>query len=216
MGIFEFIRRLRGGSGENKKTPLTKTQVLALVGAFTQDDARALEVTKSALDGTLHPDSESLYADYVDGTPGFGAIAVGLESCGNLEMLDWAEGLDECTEAFVRLFSRLDIDVSKALEDLQNSDVQKRGDSIALAYAAFRPISDAANMRILGLNDDSDQYHFTLVPSEVAETWRNVRLGDNQYIEDSDWQFKKLLTAEGLEPRSTRHPSSNVQQPPSV
>ncbi len=215
FGIFRLFDKFLGAAQGNDKKTLTEQQILAIVDAFTQGDRKALDVTKSALEGALPADFESLYVDYVDGTSGFGAIAVGLESCRNLEMLDWAEGLEESAEAFGRLFAREGINPSKALERIQNSEEPERGDSVALAYAAFRSVADAANMRILGINDGSDQYHFTLVPSQAAEKWVNVHLGDGQYIEDSDWQFKKLLKAEGFELRSTKHPSSNVRQPPS-
>ena len=45
----------------------------------------------------------------------------------------------------------------------------ERGDAVGLVYLAFRPVADAAGMRIFGLNADSDTHHFVLVPVAVAE-----------------------------------------------
>ena len=63
-------------------------------------------------------------------------------------------------EAFERLFRKAVPDPAKTLGALKDTTVAERGDAVGFVYAPFMPLGDAVGMRILGLNSNSDSYHF--------------------------------------------------------
>ena len=212
--MLKRILEILGRSAKNNPASLSASQVIAAVNDLSQGNDKALQMAQSIVDGRVLTDEESLYAESIDEVTVFGTIAASLEFCGKLEVLDWAASKCECEEAFERLFKGGGVDVAEPLARFRKLGEPRRGDTVGLAYVAFRLAADTANMRILGLNANSDAHHLILVTSEVADRWHSVCIGDNQYIEDVDWQFKKLLSKEGIAARSSKHPSKNERPPP--
>lgn len=191
---------------------LSDQQVLAAVRDLSSGDLQAIEIARSIL--SMKVSDGDPYAELLRDMPAFSAIAVSLYETGRMETLDWGASLEESSKAFGRLFVKAGLDPAEPIAELQAMGQQTDGDAVGRAYLTFRLAADDTGMRIVGLNASSDMYHFVLVPAGVAERWISVAIGENQYIEDSDWQFLPKLEAAGVAPRSTGHPSGTEKLAP--
>lgn len=191
--------------------PVDGALALAAIRDLSGGDAQAAALASSILAGEPSEAMADIAHEAV--TPAT-AILISLDGSQHLISLDWAEDLPESAQAFADMFRHSGLDPADSLTRLAGRDPVARGDAVGIVYLAFRTQAEAANLRILGINMDSDQYHFVLTSSQVADRWASVRIGENQYIEDSDWQFAKLLQAHGITPRSMAHPSRSERAAP--
>ena len=192
--------------------PDNATLTLAAVHDLSGGDANAVAMAESILAGEAPCDGTYDLAE----VPVTSAVAIvtSLECSQHLISLDWAEDTSESAQAFADMFRNYGLDPADSLGRFSNAEPVERGDAVGIVYLAFRAQAEAAGLRILGINMDSDQHHFLLTSGQVADRWASVRIGENQYIEDSDWQFAELLQTHGITPRSTAHPSRSERPAP--
>jgi hypothetical protein len=176
------------------------------VAALSNDDPAAIAAARRMLRGG--PATGSMFADLPADMWVFAIVAASLEASGRLVSLDWKEEASEAEAGFERLFAKAGVSTTGVADRIESIARRVETQGVGLAYAAYREAAEAGGYRILGLNAGSDMYHFVLVRQDRAARWQGVRLGPDQYVEDSDWQFRDVLEAIGVTPRSTAHPAA--------
>lgn len=182
----------------------SNAQIIEAVRDPSNDDPQAADIARAALRNGLPPDDS--FAELTPEMKVFATLSASLGGSGRMVSLDRKEELSECEAAFTALFAKAGLDVGEATAQLANAPSDDNGD-VGTAYVVFCRVADTAGMRIVGLNADSDMYHFVLTSVERAQRWMSVSIGPNQYIEDPDWQFPSHLEAAQIGPRSAQHPS---------
>lgn len=185
--------------------------ILEAVADLSDDDPAALDAARRALrDG---PSEHSPFAELPAEMREFATIADSLAQTGRLISLDWKDALPDAQAKFTALLAKSGIDAKEAQSRIAQAAEPAADSEVGIAYAAFRVTADAAGMRIVGLDADSDMCHFALVPKQRAGRRTGIRIEPNQYIEDSDRHFVDALNTIGVPPRSTAH-RSQAERPP--
>jgi len=216
LGMLKNIGSALLSSGNSKSSQLTDQQAIAAVDALSNSNKKAISFAKELAQGITSSDASSIFLHNFEEMRPFTIIAASLEASGQIEMLDWADELEDAALAFSRLFETAGIDSSPIMAKLLDMEEPKRGEAVEAVYASFRELADRSDRRIIGLNANSDAYLFVLALSAGSEPWLNVEIDTHQFIEDSDWQFSKALTELGLEVRSHKHPMTLKRPPPSI
>jgi hypothetical protein len=210
--LTKIISSLFTKSADAKGDTFSNKKAITLLALLSNDDEKALAIANNVFSGTFVDDEGVYVVDEYN--IAYSAIVIALTETKRLASLDWAEELDSCSEEFGELFGVFGLDPTKSQADIAKLDEPSRGEAVAQAYIAFRESAGHVGMRIVGLNDGSDMYQFALAPELAIKDWTSVRIGVDYYLEDSDWQFKKALEAQGIEPRSTKHPSRTQRPSP--
>jgi hypothetical protein len=204
VALLPFLQALFGRGAGAGSDRLSVTQGRIALDELTGQDLEAGRLYDAALAGVLPEDCPI----EVEGStvPVSAALQVALFATGRAALLDWAADAASCNREFAGLFRRHGVSVDATIAALAAEPEPKRGAAVGLVYVAFRKLADAHTLRLLSINDGSDRYSFLLASAQAAERWASVRIGDETYFEDSDWQFKQEVRAAGLSPRSERHP----------
>ncbi|MEM6408974.1 MAG: hypothetical protein AAF700_11215 [Pseudomonadota bacterium] len=206
--ILEIIKSTSSALLSNKKhSPLTDTQIIAAVEALSDSNTTCLAFASRLIKGDMPVETESLFLHNLNEMRPFTVIASSLEKSHQIALLDWAESLENSAKTFAELFGRAGLDSAPILNELVKVEEPERGFGVGIAYTEFRKLADAFEKLIVGLNVNSDSYLFILAEKDKVQPWINVEIDQRQFIENSDWQFAEILAQNGLEVRSSKHPS---------
>lgn len=152
------------------KQEFTAAHALAFIAEVAGDESGAVETAKAILLDESRSGESLVYT-----------ITDSLHETGRTIFQDWAEGLDQCIEDYVRVLVKAGIDPSHGVKALEGEN-QARGKAVMTAYGAFQPLAEAAGQSFVLIGGGSDDYSFILVPTDVAERWTPVYVGQSNDI----------------------------------
>lgn len=211
-GFLDFLKGIFTGPKGAALDGLSVAQAKSAIAELTDDDETCLRLFEAALSGDMPENSP--YTGQGKDTPLAVAIICALYGANRLAMVDWAAGVDEICGELAPLIADQGMSVDQLLASSGNRTVSNRGDAVGLVYTEIRKLADQNQRRILSINEGSDCHHFLLTSEAAAERWTSVKIAENVYFEDSDWQFKKQLLAAGFELRSKKHPMDSARSAP--
>jgi hypothetical protein len=154
----------------SNKQEFTAAHALAFIAEVAGEDSAAVETGKAILQDESRSGESLVYA-----------ITDSLHETGRTIWQDWAEGLDQCVEDYISVLMKAGIDPSEGVKAIEGEN-PARGKAVMTAYDVFQPLAEAAGQSFVLIGGGSDDYSFILVPTEVAERWTPVYVGQSNSI----------------------------------
>lgn len=175
----------------------TRDDAFAFIMEVVGDDAGMTAVVDAIKNKTLNPDSD--FAEFMDDDCSLMQLIIEcLSFSGRVVTLDWREPIRDCVLKFSHLFQRSGIAVEAAEQSLEDVALSSRGEGPGMAYVAYRPLSEAREMRVIDLFNGTDDYSLVLLPKTIAQRWEWVVIAEHEYIQDADFQFSEALRKAGI------------------
>jgi hypothetical protein len=154
----------------DKKQEFTAAHALAFIAEVAGQESGSVETAKAILLDESRSGESLVYT-----------ITDSLHETGRTIFQDWAEGLDQCIEDYISVLVKAGINPSQGVKTLEGEN-PARGQAVITAYDAFQPLAVAAGQSFILIGGGSDDYSFILVPTDVAERWTPVYVGQSNSI----------------------------------
>jgi len=153
-----------------KNVKFTAEHTLAFIAEVAGAESGPIETAKAMLEDENRAGESLVYT-----------ITDSLHQTGRTIFQDWADSLDQCIEDYISVLVKAGIDPSAGVKALE-AENPARGKAPMTAYDAFQPLAVAAGQSFVLIGGGSDDYSFILVPTQVAERWTPVYVGESNSI----------------------------------